>query len=92
VPCGRQTLVWHIYPQDDGVHHAKLDAFLDWLQAPDSLRALHAAWNGNQAKAALPDLQHNLAPWQRTVASARQRLLQIPDLCTQLIDFVQEKR
>ena len=24
-----QPFVWHIYPQDDGAHHAKLDAFLD---------------------------------------------------------------
>jgi hypothetical protein len=26
-PC-----VWQIYPQDDQAHHAKLVAFLDWLQ------------------------------------------------------------
>lgn len=39
-------LVWHIYPQDDDAHHAKLAAWLDWMQAPPSLRALHLAWNG----------------------------------------------
>lgn len=29
-----KALIWHIYPQDDDAHHAKLQAFLDWLQAP----------------------------------------------------------
>lgn len=87
-----KPFIWHIYPQDDGVHHTKLDAFLDWMQAPDSLRALHAAWNGSDAQAALPDLQQHQAHWQQSATAARQRLLQIPDLCTQLIDFVQEKR
>ncbi|MDR0261221.1 MAG: elongation factor P maturation arginine rhamnosyltransferase EarP, partial [Comamonas sp.] len=34
-----QPMVWHIYPQQDNAHHAKLNAFLDWLQAPASLRS-----------------------------------------------------
>lgn len=87
-----KPFAWHIYPQDDGVHHAKLDAFLDWMQAPDSLRTLHTAWNGNDAHATLPDLLHHLPLWQQSVVHAQQRLLQMPDLCTRLIDFVQEKR
>ncbi len=87
-----KPFVWHIYPQDDGVHHTKLDAFLNWMQAPDSLRALHTAWNGSDAQAALPDLQRHRPLWQQSVAAAQQRLLQIPDLCTRLIDFVLEKR
>ena len=29
--------VWQIYPQDDDAHHAKLAAFLDWLEAPAGL-------------------------------------------------------
>ena len=33
-------------PQDDDAHHAKLQAFLDWLQAPASLRQFHHTWNG----------------------------------------------
>ncbi len=35
-----KPFVWQIYPQDDDAHHAKLGAFLDWLDAPSSLRAL----------------------------------------------------
>ena len=41
-----QPFIWHIYPQDDNAHHAKLEAFLDALQAPASLRAAHHSWNG----------------------------------------------
>lgn len=50
---GGQPFVWQIYPQDDDAHLAKLDAFLDWLDAPDSLRQAHAQWNHgkNRAKA-----------------------------------------
>ncbi len=43
--------VWQLYPQDDGAHELKLDAFLDrFLEgAPGSLaclRTLFASWNG----------------------------------------------
>jgi len=37
-----QPLVWQIYPQHDDAHHGKLHAFLDWLQAPATLRRFHA--------------------------------------------------
>ncbi len=40
--------IWHIYPQDDGVHAGKLDAFLDrWMSdAPAPLSsAVRAAWH-----------------------------------------------
>jgi uncharacterized repeat protein (TIGR03837 family) len=40
-----QPFVWQIYPQDDAAHHAKLDAFLDWLQAPNHFRQWHHWWN-----------------------------------------------
>ena len=38
--------VWQIYPQHDDAHHAKLEALLDWLDAPPSLRTFHRIWNG----------------------------------------------
>jgi uncharacterized repeat protein (TIGR03837 family) len=46
-----QAFVWQIYPQDDDAHLAKLNAFLDWLAAPDSLRQVHAQWNRDQLSA-----------------------------------------
>ena len=80
-----QPFVWHIYPQDDNAHHAKLEAFLDWLQAPDSLRRFHRVWNSIEV-GALPALDAaSLASWAQCVKAARERLLQQDDLLTQLL-------
>jgi len=88
-----QALLWQIYPQGDNAHHAKLDAFLDWLQAPPDLRQWHHAWNGMCAATQLPRLAPDtLAAWRDTVLAARQRLLEQRDLTQQLMDFVAEKR
>ena len=78
-----RPFAWQVYPQDDDAHHAKLMAFLDWLQAPPSLRAFHAGWNG--ITTTLPPL--DLAAWQPCVDAARGRLLQQDDLVTQLLAF-----
>lgn len=87
-----RPLVWHIYPQHDNAHHGKLHAFLDWLQAPPSLRQFHATWNGlDDAPIALPD-KATLAQWASCVQAARARLLAQDDLATQLLGFVNEKR
>ncbi len=64
-------------------------AFLDWLDAPASLRELPRAWNGVTA-AALPCAD---APaWAGCVQQARQRLLPQDDLVTQLLRFVRHGR
>lgn len=88
-----RPFVWHIYPQHDDAHHAKLDAFLDWLDAPASLRRFHHAWNGLCAPdtAVWPDAP-TLAEWAACAAMARHRLLAQTDLATQLTGFVTEKR
>lgn len=79
-----RPFVWHIYPQDDGAHHAKLQAFLDWLEAPPSLRAFHLAWNG--LGAAVPPAL-DLPLWGDCARAARARLLAQEDLATQLTGF-----
>lgn len=86
-----QALVWHIYAQDDGAHHAKLDAFLDWLDAPPVLRRFHHIWNGlpDTLGAALPVLTPALLhEWRECVRHARARLLEQGDLVAQLRAFV----
>jgi len=83
-----KPLVWHIYPQDDAAHVAKLDAFLDWLGADATLRAFHHAWNGTHTALPLIDLK----AWADTVQLAREKLLQMDDLTTQLLGFVAKKR
>ena len=89
-----KPLVWQIYPQQDAAHHAKLDAFLDMLGADATLRAFHYAWNGVTGTSgdALPLPLIHLNTWSETLQAARQRLLQMDDLGTQLIAFVQKKR
>ncbi len=88
-----RPFVWQIYPQDDGAHGPKLEAFLDLYlagMAADlalSTRKLWRAWNGLAAwPSALPapDLACTMAlQW-------RQHLTQQPDLATQLLGFVAE--
>ncbi len=86
--------VWQFYPQDDGAHHAKLDAFLDRFLAGANeawareLRAFWKAWNG---AGPLPDLPA-LPPWRAQATAWRDGLAAQPDLCTQLMGFAREKR
>ncbi len=82
-----KPFVWNIYPQHDQAHQAKLEAFLDMLQAPPSLRDFHRVWNGLNASP-LPAL--SLAPWGESALAARARLLQQADLSQQLVRFVEK--
>lgn len=84
-----QPFVWHIYPQHDNAHHDKLDAFLDWMQAPQSWRDFHRVWNGisNQP---LPRI--DWPAWRACALAARLRLLDQSSLVDQLLAFVTEKR
>jgi uncharacterized repeat protein (TIGR03837 family) len=84
-----RALVWQAYPQQDGAHAAKVQAFLDWLAPPGSLRAFMRRWNGLEA-GALP--AHDIGPWQQAVQAARERLLRQDDLVTRLLRFVAESR
>jgi uncharacterized repeat protein (TIGR03837 family) len=82
-----QPFIWQLYPQDDDAHHVKLFAFLDWLDAPSSLRNAHLAWNGITDE--LPPI--DLEAWGRCVVAARDKLLAQDDLVTQLLRFVEKK-
>lgn len=91
-----KPFVWQIYPQHDNVHLAKLQAFLDWLQAPPSLRAFHAAWNSQEAPQGAatdpPPLPADLPIWQAATQASRARLAAQDDLATRLLGFVAKKR
>ena len=88
-----KPFVWQIYPQHDGAHLHKLDAFLDWLKAPPSLRAFHAAWNSPEAaSSATWEPLTDLPDWQSCALAARSRLLTQADLSSHLLEFVAKKR
>ncbi len=82
-----RPVVWQAYPQSDGAHQPKVEAFLDMLQAPPSLRRFHQGWNG--AAAMLPVL--DLESWLRCALDAKARLAAQDDLTTQLLAFVASK-
>jgi len=83
-----KPFIWQIYPQHDGAHAHKLKAFLDWLEAPASLRAFHDRWNGLHLPA-LSSREASFAPedWQVCVTQAKARLLAQRDLASQLLSF-----
>jgi len=80
-----RPFVWQIYPQHDDAHHTKLEALLDRIEAPASLRQFHWSWNGIDTQPlAAPDLP----AWGKTAARARQHQLAQPDLLSRLLEFV----
>lgn len=87
--------IWQLYPQADGAHAAKLDAFLDrfigqtGLADGAALRALWRAWNG---LASWPEAWPDMARWRQACSAWRDDLLAQQDLITQLCSFIAERR
>ncbi|MCL6468756.1 MAG: elongation factor P maturation arginine rhamnosyltransferase EarP, partial [Ralstonia sp.] len=92
-----KPFVWHIYPQSDDVHLAKLDAFLarytPALAEADAkaLIAFWHAWNGAPAPlnwtdfaAAAPRLRARAVTWE-------QSLMQLGDLAANLVAFCEKQ-
>jgi uncharacterized repeat protein (TIGR03837 family) len=92
-----QPFIWHIYPQQDLAHAAKLEAFLDQLQFGANVRTLHRAWNGlhgdrTDAQTLACLKTQPSYEWRSEVHVARQRLLEMDDLTSSLLEFAQKKR
>ena len=89
-----RPFVWQIYPQDDGAHRAKLQAFLSVVGAPAPVRDWHLHWNSfGLAGEDLPLPRARFEPrsevWDAWAAGLASRLAQQADLVTQLCAFVQ---
>lgn len=80
--------VWEIYPQHDDAHHAKLHAFLDWLQPPPGLREFFLAWNGVSGKP-LPPLA--IERWREAARTALDRAQALPELAAELVQFAAQR-
>ena len=83
-----KPLVWQIYPQSDGAHLVKLQAFLDLIQAPSGLRDLHQRWNEAPGSARFTLTPLALPQWRQTFSAARRTQLGSLDLVTRLLHFV----
>ena len=95
-----QPFVWQAYPQDDGAHGPKIEAFLGLAlagaptEAAEAIRDWTAAWNGlDDPGAPLPAWTPGLLDAARAAMRAwRDQLTGSADLVTRLLAFVREKR
>lgn len=90
-----RPFIWHIYPQDENLHHVKLKAFLKtYPAATESLTALALAWNGAaEAPFEIAELwrsmQADLENIARLSIDWEQLLLANGDLATNLLKFAE---
>ncbi len=100
-----KPFVWHIYPQADNAHHAKLDAFLKHYLAElpsdalplghaerEALRTFWHLWNGYASTA--PDwaaLATALPALRRHAQAWASAQAHLPDLARQLASFVENQ-
>jgi hypothetical protein len=93
--------VWHIYPQDDGVHEGKLHAFMArWMahwpaDLSADVQSLWRAWNGlstspGKGLDALPTMWalSRWQSWQENSLRSCNDLARQTDLVAQLLKFV----
>lgn len=89
-----RPMIWHIYPQDDGVHLQKLEAFerlyLNGL-TPDAANAWRAFSNGWNQGEDCRELWHYLGPQlsglQAHARKWQKKLAVMPDLSANLVNF-----
>jgi uncharacterized repeat protein (TIGR03837 family) len=90
-----KPFIWQIYPQHDGAHHAKLDAFLTMMDAPASLRAAHVAWNTSVEERKIDPLLPHFPPldlpiWAQSAEKLSDKLRLQADLASSLIAFAEK--
>ena len=92
-----KAFIWHIYPQDENLHHKKLNAFLQThLATTHSSKALSLAWNEVHTDINWQDLWSNMSKDLATIEIQSQGWLEqmnaIGDLASNLLSFVNTKR
>jgi hypothetical protein len=83
-----KPFIWQIYPQHDDVHLAKLDAFLQMMDAPESLKTAHHMWNSTAEGETFPDLELSL--WAQSAEKLSTKLRLQADLASNLIAFAEK--
>ena len=92
-----RLFVWHIYPQDEHLHHKKLRAFLQRYAGDlDALSAFSLAWNGVHPDADWPALWRGLHAGLPSIAARavewEQQVVAHGDLSANLVAFAQSLR
>jgi len=89
-----KPFVWHIYPQQEGAHWPKLEAFLDLYcadlpsQAAAGLRAFWQEWNrGGDAGKAWPDFWRHRTILEQHARDWAASLARQDDLASNLVNF-----
>ncbi len=94
---GDAPLLWQIYPQDDGAHGPKLNAWLDLHldgAVPDlaaAVRQAHLVVNGLAPRPFGPFTLPDLADWADQQRRWQATLKRQADLVSQLLDFVETR-
>jgi len=87
--------VWQLYPQRDGAHRRKLQAFLErWaaeVPPPPGVAEWFVWWNA-EAGAAPPARWPDAGAWRAAVVGWRDRLARQDDLASRLVGFAGAKR
>jgi uncharacterized repeat protein (TIGR03837 family) len=89
-----RPFVWQAYPQDDGAHLLKVEAFTERLfahggvEVVEPLRAVFRRWNGGPGALLFPPLPL----WGELCIAWRELLLAQEDLATRLQNFIVENR
>lgn len=90
-----RPFIWQIYPQSDGAHALKLNAFLDKFlggaspSVASAMRAAWARWNGLTPQKL--DLS-TVSEWATHCATWHDSLRTLPDLVGELIHFASKAR
>ncbi|MCC2973526.1 elongation factor P maturation arginine rhamnosyltransferase EarP [Massilia sp. IC2-476] len=91
-----RPFVWHIYPQDENLHHKKLRAFLGRYAGGDALEHFSLGWNGAQPIPSMPaawqELHTALPQLAVRAEEWREEVLAHGDLATNLLDFARALR
>ncbi len=93
-----KPLVWQIYPQTEGTHLVKLEAWLEISGFTPEVKALLRAWNADPSDATnlIQQLSHALSQdahkhWSSQALALSQTLAQDSDFAQALHDFCASK-
>jgi len=85
-----KPMLWQLYPQQDGAHRAKLEAYLQRRAFPESVRAGWRCWNGLGDPAALAAALDGGADAAAEALAWREQLRTGPELVAVLMNWAAE--